>query len=73
MLKKISSFEEIKEMIGKPVYGKGVDDDRWFLVYGCSFNKMKEEYITLLDSDGFLHDIKEDHFQSWNLKYITEA
>lgn len=73
MLKKIGSFEEIKEMIGKPVYGKRDDDDRWFLVYGCNSDKMKEDYITLLDSDGFVHDIKEDHFQSWKLKYLTEA
>ncbi len=73
MLKKINSFEEMKEMIGKPVFGYRDENERWFLVYGCNPDKMKESYITLLDSDGFLHDIREDHFQYWRLKYLTEA
>ena len=74
MLKKVGSFEEIQEMVGTPVFGRYQnDDDRWYLVYGSNSDKLKETIVSLLDADGFLHDIREDHFQFWRLKYVKEA
>lgn len=70
MISRVKSMDELRSMAGKPVYGRRNqnEEERWYLVYTSNSDALKDSgIVTLLDSDGFLHDIREDHFQFWRL------